>query len=225
MASLLGISSASADTREEFWPELDGFFKLDDRTRLFLMTSATRGEDTESSNGSARYLSGEVGAHLDYTLRPFLRTDLREEDWQHDRFLWLRAGYRHLEDFDDWGNGENRGLIELNAREPLARGFSLTGRVKWELRDIDGQYSNRYGVRLGFERPFSADGRALVPYAQVESLYDTRFDTWYRRRYEAGIEFEVNKRWRVEPYIVHQDDSRSGSAHINALGLTLKYSR
>jgi hypothetical protein len=225
MASILGISSANADTREEFWPEFDAFFKLNDRTRLFLMGSATRGEDTDSSDGNIRYLSGEVGAHLDYTLRPFLRTDLREEDWQRNRYLWLRVGYRHLADFDDWSGGEDRGILELSARDPLPNDFSLTGRLKWEARDIDGRYSNRYGIRFGAEKPLATGGWAFVPYAHAEILYDTRFDTWNRQRYQAGIEFAVNSRWRIEPYLVHQDDSRSEPGHLNALGLTLTYSR
>ena len=71
--------------------------------------------------------------------------------------------------------------------------------------------------------PFS--GRALVPYAHVEASYDTRFDTWNRQRYQIGVEIEINQRWRIEPYIAHLDDNRSVSAHINALGLTVKYSR
>jgi uncharacterized protein DUF2490 len=225
MVSIYGIPAASAPTKEEFWPEFDAFFKLDDRTRLLLMTAATRGEDTTGSGGSTKFENGQVGAHLDFTLRPFLRTDLRDKDWEHNRYLWMRVGYRYLQDFSDWSSGENRGILELNARQPLTDEFSLTGRLKWELRDIDGDYSNRYGVRFGAERPFAVGGRTSVPYANVEILYDSRFDTWNRQRYEAGIEIAINGRWQVQPYFAHQDDNRSNPAHLNALGLTLKYSQ
>ncbi len=225
MALICAIPAARAETREEFWPEFDAFFKLDERSRLFLMAGATRSEDSGNSGGSSGFQNGQVGVHLDYTLRPFLRTNLREEDWQSNRYVWMRVGYRYIEDFDDWSGGENRGILELNVRHPIADEFSLTGRLKWDLRDIDGSYSNRYGVRFGAERQFSVGERMYVPYAHVELLYDTRFDTWNRQRYQAGIEIAINDRWRVEPYLVHQDDSRFEAGHLHALGLILKYSR
>ncbi len=59
--------------------------------------------------------------------------------------------------------------------------------------------SNRYGVRLGTELPYSARGRGLLPYARVELLYDTRFDTWNRQRYQARIDIAINYRWYVYP--------------------------
>jgi len=224
--SMLVLSSARADTHNEFWPELDGFFKLDDRTRLFLMTAAMRGEDTETIANGARFQSGQVGAHIDYTLRPIaFFGNQREEDWQQDRYLWVRAGFRRLEYFDDWSSGENRALVELYGRNPLSAGFWLTSRASYELRQIDGEYSNRLGIRMGFERPTSVAGHALMLYAHAETSYDSRFETWNRQRYQAGIEFEINQRWRLEPYFVHQDDNRSSVAQVNAFGLTLKYSR
>lgn len=225
IALTTGMSGVGAETREEFWPEFDAFYKLDNRTRLFLMSSATRGEDTNRENGDTRFLSGQVGASLDFTLRPFFRTRADDDDWELHRFFWMRIGYRYLADFDSAAGGENRGLIEFNTRHPVVSEFWLTGRVKWEMRDIDGQYSNRYGVRLGAERAFSSGERTLVPYANVELLYDARFDAWNRQRYQAGIDIGINAHWRIEPYLLHQDDSRSDSAHLNALGITLKYSQ
>jgi hypothetical protein len=78
---------------------------------------------------------------------------------------------------------------------------------------------------MGFELPFSLRGRTMMTYAHAETSYDSRFDIWNRQRYQAGIEIEIKQHWRIEPYLVHQDDSRSASAQVNAFGLTLKYSR
>jgi hypothetical protein len=224
-ALTLPASAAGADTREEFWPEFDAFFKLGERTRLFLMAAATRAEDTTGSGESTRISSGQVGAHLDFTLHPIWRAKLQGEDWERERYIWLRAGYRHLADFSNWSSGEDRGLLELHARQPLPGEFWLTNRLKWELRDLDGQYSNRYGVRLGLERQVTIGGHLFVPYFHAETLYDTRFDTWNRQRYEAGFDVAITHGWRIQPYLVHQKDSQSESGNVNAIGLTLKYSR
>jgi hypothetical protein len=76
---------------------------------------------------------------------------------------------------------------------------------------------------LGIERPFSAGGRTLLPYAHAEVLYDTRHDMWNQQVYQAGIDIAIHRSWRVEPYFKYQDDSRSEPAHIYAIGLIIKY--
>lgn len=222
-ASLCAAPPASAETRDEVVPEFDAFFKLNEDTRLFLMGSATRGENEDVSHGSDQYKSNEVSASLDFTLKPYLRPNLASEDWEHDRFLWLRIGYHYLGKFYDPEKAENRGSVELDARQPLGDKFSLTGRLKWDLRDIAGENSKRYGVQLGIERPFSAGGRTLVPYAHAETLYDTRYNTWNEQVYQAGIDIAIHSSWRVEPYYQHQENSRSQPAHVNAIGLIVKY--
>ena len=45
------------------------------------------------SDGSTE---GEVGVHLDVTLKPILRRELRQANWERDRYLWVRFGYRLL---------------------------------------------------------------------------------------------------------------------------------
>jgi len=63
----------------------------------------------------------------------------------------------------------------------------------------------------------------MVPYAQAEIFYDTRFDCWNRQLYQAGAEIELAKRWRIEPYLARQNDSRSTSGNVDRAGLVLKY--
>jgi hypothetical protein len=49
----------------------------------------------------------------------------------------------------------------------------------------------------------------LVPYAQAEVFYDTRFGAWNRRLYQGGVEIELTKHLRVEPYYARQEDQRA----------------
>jgi hypothetical protein len=224
-AVALAFATGNAAAVDEFWPEIDGFFKLDERTRVFLMGSLTRGQDADVPDNDPRYENGTLGAHIDISLRPLLRSELQGDDWERNRFLWMRIGYNYIGNYrvDNTTYHEDRGVLELSVRQPATQGITLTGRLKWDLRDIDGAYSNRYRVRAGLEREFDAGGHALVPYAQAEISYDTRYDAWNQQRYEAGIEIAMNSRWRLEPYFARQDNSRADPPHVNAVGLTLKY--
>lgn len=226
---LLAASPISAEERNEFWPELDAYIKLGERTRLFLGLAGTIAEETQTATGSTRYEDAQVGVHLDVTLAPLLRPDLRQGDWQRNRYFWMRIGYRYgrtLGAADDGADRfrERRGIFELTGRTaPLAGGVELVTRFRWDARDVNDRYSNRYRLRLTVERPFEWTGRAVVPFASAETFYDTRFDTWNRQRYQVGAEFELNRSWRLEPALYRQNDSRAEPARVNAFGLALKY--
>src|SRR3954469_14468120 len=119
LALALCMHIAGADTRNEIWPELDGFFKLDERMRLFLMAASTRSEEKEVAAGAARIESRQVGASVDFTLKPIFRVSLREDDWERNRYLWLRVGYRYLDNPNKTSTNENRGLVEFYSLAPL----------------------------------------------------------------------------------------------------------
>ena len=210
---------ARADDRQrEFVPELNAYANLSDRTRLFLLGDVTR-------NTTAGATEGEVGVHLDYTLKPILRPELNEANWERNRYLWTRVGYLQLSTPDKRSSGptERRGILELTGRIPLPQEVWLVQRGRVDLRDIDGESSQRYRYRLGIEREFSVSGVVMVPYAQAEIYYDTRYDSWNRRLYQAGAEIELSKHWRIEPYLARQNDSRSSSGNVDRVGFVLKY--
>jgi hypothetical protein len=92
-----------------------------------------------------------------------------------------------------------------------------------DLRDIQGESSQRYRLRVGIEREFTANGVVFVPYAQAEAFYDTRYDSWNRQLYQFGAEVELTKQWRIEPYYARQNDTRPSDSHVNRVGLILKY--
>jgi hypothetical protein len=221
--------SARAGASDQFWPELDAYFVLSDRTRLFLLATGSV-YDPPGGAGGTQFQDVQLGVHLDVTLAPLVRSDLRKAEWQRNRYLWMRIGYRYgrslgsTEDSDPYR--ENRGIFELTGRsQPLAAGLELIGRFRWDARDVNDQYSNRYRLRLQVERAFDWDGRTVIPFANAETFYDTRFDTWNRQRYQLGAEFELNRSWRLEPSLYRQNDSRSQPSRVNALGLVLKYFR
>jgi hypothetical protein len=208
------------DRGRELVPEVNAFIKLSDRSRLYLLGSVTR-ELRDSVT------DGEIGAHLDLTLKPILRPELREANWERERYLWMRVGYVRSGSIDGRNDGfsQHLGLIEATARVALPGEVWLANRVRMDLRDVDGNSSKRYRYRLAIEREFTAGGVVLVPYAQAETFYDTRFDAWNRQLYQAGVEIELSKQWRLEPYLARQNDKRSPSANLDRVGLVLKYYR
>jgi hypothetical protein len=225
-ALLLAMPFGTASAAQEFWPEIDGFFPIDATTRLFLMAASTHAEESDQDGGRWRRSDAQVGAHLDFTLQPLLRPALAARDWEHGRFLWMRVGYRRIGNFGDDGDryAENRGILELSAQHPLEGGWGLYGRLKWDLREIDGQHSNRYRVRAGVERETRIGSLSATPYADAEFFHDTRFDTWNRQRYQLGVGVPAAGHWTVEPYLAWQHDTRAQPQDLVALGLTLKYS-
>jgi hypothetical protein len=228
-AAALAVRAVPAPAAEsdQFWPEVDAFVGLGDRTRLFLLATGSIA-DPAGGDGGTQFQDMQLGVHLDVTLAPRLRPQLLKGDWHRNRYLWMRIGYRYgrsLGSADDSNPyRENRGIFELTARtQPLAAGLEVIGRFRWDARDVDDHYSNRYRLRLQVEKAFDWSGRAVVPFANAETFYDTRFDTWTRQRYQLGAEFELDQSWRLEPSLYRQNDSRSEPARVNALGMVLKY--
>lgn len=221
VASLLlagAVRTQAGDTQVELVPEVNAYLKLSDHTRLFLMGSLTQGLSEPSTDG-------EAGVHLDITLTPILRRRLANADWERDRYLWVRIGYQilgNLEDREDGFTAEHRGILEVTARVPLPSDVWLVNRARADLRDLDGEFSTRFRYRLGIEREFTVGDVTLVPYAQAEVFYDTRFGAWNRQLYQAGVEIEITKHWRIEPYYARQEDQRSSPAHVDRVGLVLK---
>ena len=222
LAALIIVSwpdpARSEDHHTEFVPELNVFINLSDQLRMYLLADMTIGR-------SPNFTDGEVGVNLDLTLKPILRRNLRDSNWERNRYLWVRAGYLVSSDLDGRDDGSNQRtlLLEATGRLELPQNFWLVNRGRVDFRDVDGKSSERYRLRVGIEREFTLCGLVMVPYAQAETFYDTRFNTWNRQLYQAGVEIEITKRWRLEPYGARQNDSRSDSGNVNRFGLVVKY--
>lgn len=215
------LEDAGPHRSREVVPEFNAYFKVSDRARVFLLADVARVSPDDVTNG-------EIGIHFDYTLMPILRTGLRDADWERNRYLWVRVGARRLGSIDgrDDAYRETRLLLEATARFELPGEVWLANRVRWDLRDVDGTHSNRYRLRVGAEKEFStAGGTVVVPYAQAEWFYDTRFDAWSRQRLQVGAEVELDKSWRLEPYYAYDKDKHPSAEGLNRLGLVLKYFR
>ena len=208
---------AQDQTREDFWPEVDGYHGLGERMRLMLMASGDRSQEADLHQAT-------VGAMFDYFAKPFARDWLKERpDAEKKHYLTFRAGYRYTWNLKDSAKPyqENRLLVEGTARAALHRFFFLNrSRVEW--RDINDSWSWRYRNRTRVEGDVSLGKRAATPYLMAEFFYDSRYDEWNRQRYYAGADWPIFRRAVLDTYYCRQNDSESSPEHVNAFGLTLR---
>ena len=216
---VIGPQPAKAQTTSnEVWPEIDVYVNVKPKIRLFFLATTSRAvEDGELFNSKA--FEGQIGAAIDYIP---------------NKHVVLRAGYRFgtsLGDTDD-PYKENRLLTEQTLRKLLPGNLLLSDRNREDFRFIDGDFSFRYRNRVTIEREFQLKKRTMTPYVQGEIYYDTRYDAWNRNRLTAGVQTSLRRgpilkmllpkrQVLLDLYFTRQNDSRSSTQHVNALGATL----
>ena len=216
---------ADTSTSQEFWPEINAYVGLGERSRLMFSAAGTRAMEGAVDDRVLSVQDAQFSANLDYTLAPVLRRDVPQAEWSKNRLLWARLGLEYgtsVGSTDDAYSAYS-GIVELNARFPLGSEAWLTNRLRADFRDVNGESSQRYRIRLGAEWAATAFDHPLQPYASVETLYDTRYQKWSRLTLKAGVETPIGGDWRVEPYLALQlnrpDDELS---RVLGLGLTFK---
>jgi hypothetical protein len=214
----LGGSARAADVTQEVWPEVNVYYSLDPRTRVFLALPYSASAETDAQSFS-------LEGYLDVSIQPILRKYLQAEDWQRSRYLWMRVGYARV---DKARNGvrttpEDRAVVALYAKAPLPAEIWLEARARADLRWIDNAYSNRWRVRLEANREFTWREHSVAPYFNVECFYDTRYNGWARTLYQAGPEVTLNRHFRFELYLAHQADRLPKQSSLNAGGVVAKW--
>jgi hypothetical protein len=213
LALVAGASTPgrAQESSSQFWPRLNVWVKPKGVPALsFLFVFAVRRDlNTE-------YTEGHTGPHANYKFN------------QH---VSARVGYRYIWSisYADPPTREHRAITELTLRASPGAGISLVDRNRVDLRFIEGatswDTSWRYRNRLRVERTFAtsrdAPSRTLTPYAMEELGYDSRYDTFNRSRFTAGVEAQLTPVVMVDLNFVRQDDTRSSTRHLNALGLNL----
>lgn len=225
LASTSVASHAGDSTSYEFWPEINAYVGLGERSRLMFSAAATRSMEGAVDDRILSVQDAQFTLNLDYTLAPILRRDVPRAEWSKNRLLWARLGYEYGTSASSGADSfrSNTGIVELSARYPMEGTLWVTSRMRVDFRDINGESSQRYRLRAGAEWDTLAFEHPIAPYASVEVLYDTRYDKWSRVTLKAGLETPIGGDWRVEPYLALQlnrpDDDLS---RVLGLGLTFK---
>jgi hypothetical protein len=229
MAAGLALAATSAaagsSTSYEFWPEINAYAGLGERSRMMFSAAGTRAMEGSVDDRILSVQDAQFTLNLDYTLAPVLRRDVPQAEWSKNRLLWARIGYEYGTSVGSGTDSfrSNTGIVELNGRYPMEGTLWLTSRLRVDLRDINGEASQRYRVRVGAEWHTVAFEHPIAPYASVETLYDTRYDKWSRLTLKAGLETPIGGNWRVEPYLALQLNKPDDELNrVLGLGLTFK---
>ena len=197
------------------WPEIDTYVSVNSDVRVSFFAAATR-EDRQGT-------SAEIGPNIDFYFKPLVKLKkitIFELDPAKSRLLMFRAGYRYIPSTS--GPTEHRGLLEATARYPLVRGVLLADRNRLDVRSIAAELAWRYRNRISAERPLSIRSYHFTPYLRAEAYYDSNFHKWSRTAETAGCIFPFGKRYELEPYYEHQNETGTApNRQVNALGLVL----
>jgi hypothetical protein len=210
--AFLSVTMAAQNQSLQAWPEIDGYLRLNSSFRVSFFAATTK-EDRQGT-------SAEMGPNIDFFLKPLVklkRITVFQLDQAKDRPLMLRLGYRYMPSTN--GPTEHRGLVEATARYPLVRGVLLSDRNRVDFRDIAGEFSWRYRNRLAAERTLAINDYHFTPYIRGEAYYDSRFQKWSKTAETFGIVFPIKKRFEIEPYYEHQNDTGTApNQQVNAFG-------
>jgi hypothetical protein len=221
---MCAASAADDSTSYEFWPEINAYVGIDERSRLLFSAAGTHAMEAALDDRDAVFQNAQFTLNIDYTLAPILRRDVPRAEWSKNRLLWARLGFEYGTSGHSGSDAfrSYTGIAELNARYPTPGNAWLTSRLRVDFRDINGESSQRYRVRLGAEWDAAAFDHPYSPYASVETLYDTRYDKWSRVTLKAGLETPIGGDWRIEPYVALQLN-RPGDELSRVLGLGLTF--
>lgn len=221
---MIGTQVAKAQqsvTRNEFWPEIDVYINVKPKVRLYLIGTISKSvEDGEIRN--AQGFEAQFGAHIDYI--------------PNDHII-LRTGYRFGTSVGDADEPykEHRLLTEQTLRKLLPGDLLLSDRNREDFRFVNGDFSFRYRNRVSIEREVHVfKERSITPYVSAEIFYDTRSSAWNRNRLAVGFQQSLRRgplRKMLLPkrqvildlYYMRQNDSRSETQHVNAIGAALAF--
>ena len=215
--SVYAAATPEQNTNSEVRPESDIYLQLQPMIRLQF-------QNAFSGNLTTGNWRAEATFFVERALKPILRRHLRKQpDVYENRYLTFKAGYRYVTDLAGGRSArENRGILEVNSRYPLPWHLVISDRNRGEFRFVSNQpFSTRYRNRLRLESDYGHGRFNCTPYVDVEVFYDTRFDRWARRQYEAGVQFPVSSRVMLEPCYLRRDNTISIPQHVNGFGFKL----
>ncbi len=211
MTVLVQGQTSEREAAKQFWPEVDVYWRLKPKVRLFFMVARTKetGKSTET----------DLGASIDFFVKKMVklkRVAGRHVDESKESPLMLRAGYHRIVSS---GESEQRMVFEASPRYPLMSGAVVSARNRIELRFRD-DYSWRFRTRIMGEREFAIGRFSATPYVRAEFYYDSKAAKWSRTAITAGSTFPIRKRSEIELYVEHQNDTAdSPNRQVNALGI------
>jgi hypothetical protein len=205
--------------QDEIWPELDVFYRFNEKFRLYTLFSGTQLKSTSN------YSDGQAGIYLDYFAYPFLRNRDTVRRNRRGDYLWFRMGYLYASSAPEAEDKFRDHIIatEANVKFYLAWNFRLTAKNRLDWRISNGDFGLRYRPRLTFEHDLKTEYMTLTPYIYVEYYFNPGNTAVDRLRLTGGGEFRVTKIMNTEIYYMHQFPIGVNSESVDALSIAFKF--
>jgi hypothetical protein len=210
------------DTSQEFWPELDLWWRTSPALRFSSFISLANNVETKYREGTfiaqGEYSWGETKKIL------FMRL-LDTAAAAKIKSKMARLGYLTGSSLDDQGENysENTLFSEYHFRIPVKGNILTTQRLRLDLRELgeDYDYSYRIRYRWMIEKEFKVKRTSYVPYLNVEPYYDSRYQALNRVRVSVGSSATWSKFYALEGNITYQHDSRASVTDLYAFSAIL----
>ena len=191
----------STGARQEGWPELNVYYKINQKLRLFGMYSVTKLRTSDFTDGG-------LGLYVDYFAFGSLRNKFYRQSFDSTRgyYLWLRFGYYYSSTPADSKQPlkEHTFPLDANSRYHLPHDILLTHKNRVDLRIVNGDFQPRYRTRVTLEREVQTGYIFFIPYIYGEYFANLYSGSANRFRVCFGYELKITKHIISETYFLHQ---------------------
>ena len=222
LLNTISLKILAQDSSQEFWPELDVWYKLNPSWRASVLIPLSRNIETN-------YREGSFVIQADYSWEKskhglFMRM-FDNDQASRIKNNMIRGGYLSGRSLEDNGEtfSENTAFGEFHCRIPYKVAFLATHRLRTDFRWLgnDNEFSQRIRYRFMIEKELKTKKVSLVPYINAEAYYDSRYNTLNRFRGIAGTSVSWSKRFALEGNFTYQYDSKSSVTNLYAANLIL----
>ena len=208
---------AQNTVEKQIWPEVEAYYRINERFRLYSDISGTR--------SNSEFTDGTAGIYLDIFARPWLnarRDETAMSDSSQGYYWWFRAGYS----YSDAPPDQKQKVVNILETE-TNNSFRLPAEIILQTRNrLDWRWVNKvfepiYRPRVKFVRNFKTEYLTFNLYVQGEYFFYLNDNTDDRFRLTLGSVIKVLKWLELETYYTHQFQNKQYVAPLNAIGLQL----
>jgi Protein of unknown function (DUF2490) len=212
------LKAQDSSTQKQIWPEIDVYYRINERIRFYAMISGTR--------ANSEYTDGTAGIYMDYFALPWIRgrkyTDLH--DTTRGYYWWFRFGYS----YSNSPPGDQKKVVDIIETETnnnfrLPAEIALTSRNRFDWRFVNGVFQPIYRPRLKFIRDFKTEYLTFDTYIWAEYFFYLNDNSQNRFRLTAGTDIKVLKNMDFEIYYLYQFQHAPSVEPLNAIGLQLNF--
>ena len=211
------------ESSQEFWPEVDVWWRVSPQWRFSVFVPISRNIDTEYREGSIVLQSDySWGKHKGFIMPMRL---VENDSNQPVKANMLRGGYLSGMSLDDKGESfsENTAFAEYHFRIPYKNRILVSHRFRNDYRWLgsDNNFSARLRYRFMLEKEFIVKKISFVPYCNAEAYYDTRYSEINRYRFIGGTSVAWSSLYALEANFTYQRDSYASVENLYAVNVIL----